>query len=168
MARRRPRPPPDQRPGNAHDPRGLFGAARNGDGNHCLDREFCPRAPLREPNRRPPAARGSDRITTDGDVGDDPRLRRAGSRMGADGRPANVDAQHTELTMRAVGLAHWLRRSLALWLLVLLGTACHHSGNVGDRAAENSWNGELTLRVVNHSWLDVTIYLVQGTRRDRI
>jgi hypothetical protein len=71
--------------------------------------------------------------------------------------------------MPALGLANWRRRSLALWVLVLvLATACHHSGNVGDRAAENSWNGELTLRVVNHSWLDVTIYLVQGTRRDRV
>ncbi|HEY2378539.1 MAG TPA: hypothetical protein VGH98_21345 [Gemmatimonadaceae bacterium] len=44
--------------------------------------------------------------------------------------------------------------------------ACHHG--VGQEAAETGYNGEVTLRVVNHSYLDVTVYLQQGTRRDRI
>jgi hypothetical protein len=39
---------------------------------------------------------------------------------------------------------------------------------VGQEAAETGYNGEVTLRVVNHSYLDVTVYLQQGTRRDRI
>src|SRR5206468_6022317 len=45
---------------------------------------------------------------------------------------------------------------------------CHHGTNVGAAAAESSFNGEVTLRIVNHSWLDVTVYVQQGTRRDRI
>lgn len=47
-------------------------------------------------------------------------------------------------------------------------TACHHSGGVGQAAAGSAWNGVVTVRVVNHSWLDVTIYVLQGTHRDRI
>ena len=61
----------------------------------------------------------------------------------------------------------------ARWLVVVsLGCltvgACHHSSSVGAEAAESNYGGAVTLRVVNHSWMDVTVYLQQGTRRDRI
>jgi hypothetical protein len=60
-----------------------------------------------------------------------------------------------------------VRRGLAL-LAVLLAVACR-SGGVGARAeATTAWNGEITVRVVNHSWLDVTVYILQGSRRDRL
>jgi hypothetical protein len=45
---------------------------------------------------------------------------------------------------------------------------CHNGSNVGAAAAESSFNGALTLRVVNHSWLDVTVFLLQGNHRDRV
>jgi hypothetical protein len=59
----------------------------------------------------------------------------------------------------------WLRTTL---LLVATSAVGCHRGGVGARAEQDSWNGEMTVRVVNHSWLDVTVYLLQGTRRDRI
>ena len=52
--------------------------------------------------------------------------------------------------------------------LCLTAMACHHGGGIGAAAAESGNNGSVTLRIVNHSWLDVTVYLQQGTRRDRI
>lgn len=54
-----------------------------------------------------------------------------------------------------------------LGLLLGLASACHHG--VGAKAAETGGlDGEVTVRVVNHSWLDVNVYILQGTRRDRI
>ena len=50
----------------------------------------------------------------------------------------------------------------------LTAVACRHGTNVGAAAAESGYNGAVTLRIVNHSWLDVTVYLQQGTRRDRV
>lgn len=47
-------------------------------------------------------------------------------------------------------------------------SGCHQGGNVGAAAAESMNAGEVTVRVVNHSWLDVTVYLLQGTHRDRV
>ena len=46
--------------------------------------------------------------------------------------------------------------------------ACHHGHSVGEAAVESGYNGSITVRVVNHAWLDVTVYLLQGTHRDRI
>ena len=45
---------------------------------------------------------------------------------------------------------------------------CHHGASVGAAAAESSYNGSITIRVVNHAWLDVAIYLLQGSHRDRV
>jgi hypothetical protein len=39
---------------------------------------------------------------------------------------------------------------------------------VGEAAAGSGFNGALTLRVVNHSWLDVNVYVMQGNHRERI
>ena len=64
-------------------------------------------------------------------------------------------------------------RHLARWL-ALIGACsltivgCHHHSDIGAAASESAYNGALTLRVVNHSWLDVTIYALQGTHRERI
>lgn len=61
------------------------------------------------------------------------------------------------------------RALLLLGLVALaLATAGCRRGSVGSRAADEGFNGEMTVHVVNHSWLDVTVYLVQGARRDRI
>jgi hypothetical protein len=46
--------------------------------------------------------------------------------------------------------------------------ACHQGHSVGAAAAESGNTGAITVRVVNRAWLDVTIYLLQGTHRDRI
>ena len=55
----------------------------------------------------------------------------------------------------------------ALAGLTTLG-ACHHGASVGAAAAESGYNGSITLRVVNRAWLDVAVYLLQGSHRDRI
>ena len=60
----------------------------------------------------------------------------------------------------------WAWSASAILCLTIAG--CHHAGSVGSAAAESSADGVVTLRVVNHSWLDVTIYMQHGTRRDRI
>jgi hypothetical protein len=57
---------------------------------------------------------------------------------------------------------------LAVMAVCLTPAACHHGGSVGAAAAETNYNGAVTVRVVNHNWLDITVYLLQGTRRDRI
>ena len=46
--------------------------------------------------------------------------------------------------------------------------ACHNGKDIGAAAASSMSGGTLTLRVVNHNWLDVTVYLLQGSHRDRI
>jgi hypothetical protein len=61
-----------------------------------------------------------------------------------------------------------VRRILFALGLTVMVTACHRGGSVGAAASESSWNGSVTVRVVNHSWLDVTIFLLQGTHRERI
>lgn len=61
--------------------------------------------------------------------------------------------------------SRWLTvRAIALCLTSI---GCRH-GSVGEAASQSSYTGALTLRVVNHSWLDVTVYLMQGTRRERV
>jgi len=62
-----------------------------------------------------------------------------------------------------------LRQLTALATLGLTTlAACHHGRSVGAAAAESGYNGSITVRVVNHAWLDITIYLLQGTHRDRV
>jgi hypothetical protein len=63
----------------------------------------------------------------------------------------------------------WSRRVVvasAFGCLTIAG--CHNGPSVGAAAAESSWNGAVTLRVVNHNWLDITVYLLQGSHRDRL
>lgn len=62
----------------------------------------------------------------------------------------------------------WRRRALAGAALCLTAVGCQHRHSVGDAAAQSSVSGTMTLRVVNHSWLDVTVYLLHGTHRDRV
>jgi hypothetical protein len=47
-------------------------------------------------------------------------------------------------------------------------SACHTGRSIGAAAAESGYHGSITVRVVNHAWLDIAIYLLQGTHRDRI
>jgi hypothetical protein len=59
-----------------------------------------------------------------------------------------------------------LRLALSVVALCLTAAGCHQG--VGQTAAESSYNGALTLRIVNHSWLDVNVYVLQGNHRERI
>jgi hypothetical protein len=59
-----------------------------------------------------------------------------------------------------------LRLALSVAALCLTAIGCHQS--VGQSAAESGFNGALTLRIVNHSWLDVNVFVLQGTHRERI
>lgn len=62
-----------------------------------------------------------------------------------------------------------LRRltALATSCLTTFG-ACHQGRSIGAEAAATGNVGSITVRVVNHAWLDITVYLQQGTHRDRI
>jgi len=62
--------------------------------------------------------------------------------------------------MRCAGAA------AALFCLATAG--CHQGTSVGAAAASSMNGGTMTLRVVNHNWLDITVFLLQGTHRDRI
>src|SRR5690348_15664046 len=64
------------------------------------------------------------------------------------------------------GSARWLPATIAA--LCLTTSGCHTHTSVGEAAAASSFDGSMTLRVVNHNWLDITIYLLRGTHRDRI
>jgi hypothetical protein len=48
----------------------------------------------------------------------------------------------------------------------LLATGCIHKRSIIQDSAFA--NGEITLVVVNHNWLDVSVYLVRGTARERV
>lgn len=52
--------------------------------------------------------------------------------------------------------------------LCLTAVDCRHGSSIGQQAAESGLNGAITLRVVNHSWLDVTVFLLQGNHRERV
>ena len=49
---------------------------------------------------------------------------------------------------------------------VVFATGCFHKRSIIQDA--QFANGEITLVVVNHNWLDVAVYLVRGTARERI
>lgn len=66
----------------------------------------------------------------------------------------------------AVRTMRQLAALAALGLTTLGG--CHQGRSIGAAAAEAGNAGAITVRVVNHAWLDITIYLLQGTHRDRI
>ena len=53
-----------------------------------------------------------------------------------------------------------------LCLTTLAG--CHQGRSIGAAAAAAGDSGSITVRVVNRAWLDVTVYLLQGSHRDRI
>lgn len=57
--------------------------------------------------------------------------------------------------------------ALATFCLTTLA-ACHQGRSIGAAAAAAGSVGSITVRVVNHAWLDITIYLQQGTHRDRL
>ena len=67
--------------------------------------------------------------------------------------------------MRGRGLRQLM--ALAALCLTTLG-ACHQGRSIGAAAAESGNAGTITVRVVNRAWLDITVYLLQGTHRDRI
>ncbi len=74
-------------------------------------------------------------------------------------------------TRRRPACRRWPRARGALRVAVaavaLALAACHHAG-APDRGAPAATDEQLTIRVVNHNWLDVTIYLVHGGRQDRL
>lgn len=62
------------------------------------------------------------------------------------------------------------RVTLAVAIVFCLTTvACHPGTSVGAAASASSLSGgTMTLRVVNHNWLDITVFVLQGTHRDRV
>jgi hypothetical protein len=68
--------------------------------------------------------------------------------------------------MRRSRFSRWV--TLASAALCLTAIGCHQGGGIGAAAAASNNSGAVTVKVVNHSWMDVTIYLLQGTHRDRI
>src|SRR5207237_1938006 len=104
----------------------------------------------------------SGRLSADDAIGGDSRFCGSGGRVDIAGGPSPVVAH-------APGLPVPRSRRLALTAMACLTiAACHQGGGVGAAATESGWNGALTLRVVNHSWLDVTIFVLQGTHRERV
>lgn len=61
-----------------------------------------------------------------------------------------------------------VRRIITSFGAVIAFGACHHGTNVGEAAAAAAWDGAITVKVVNHNWQDVTVYVLQGTHRERI
>lgn len=57
-----------------------------------------------------------------------------------------------------------------LWLasvLVVL-VACRHQENDGSVAPQDAPRADVTVLVQNHHWLDINIYLIRGTSRQRL
>ena len=61
-----------------------------------------------------------------------------------------------------------LRRILPLVLLLLPGTGCHHGSGAAEASDLAEESAAITIRVVNHSQLDATIFLSHDGVRDRL
>ena len=55
---------------------------------------------------------------------------------------------------------------LLVLVTALFANGCFHKRSIIQDASFA--NGEITLVVVNHNWLDVAVYLVRGTARERV
>jgi hypothetical protein len=60
-----------------------------------------------------------------------------------------------------------LRTAAILFAAALSASSCLFGKSASDSGAA-SWDGEIPLQVVNHHWLDVTIYVIHGGQRTRV
>lgn len=61
-----------------------------------------------------------------------------------------------------------MRHALSLSLVLLaLGTGCRHRSTSGTQTATPT-DGSVTIRIVNHNVLDMTLYVVHDSYRDRL
>jgi hypothetical protein len=61
-----------------------------------------------------------------------------------------------------------LRTAGLLSAAVLSACSCFIGSKAPDPAAASEWSGEIPLQVVNHHWLDVTIYVIHDGQRTRL
>ena len=59
-------------------------------------------------------------------------------------------------------------RTLLLALMLLSGAGCHHAAGAGESSGLPDADETIAIRVVNHSQLDATVYLVHDGTRDRL
>jgi hypothetical protein len=61
-----------------------------------------------------------------------------------------------------------LRTAGLLFAAVLSAFSCSFGKKGSNTAAPSEWSGEIPLQVVNHHWLDVTIYVIHDGQRTRL
>ena len=57
---------------------------------------------------------------------------------------------------------------LACTLLLLTASGCFLGSKPPDAIADANWSGDVPLQVVNHHWLDVTVYVIHDGQRTRL
>jgi hypothetical protein len=53
-------------------------------------------------------------------------------------------------------------------ILLLTASGCFFGSKPPDTGSEASWMGDVPLHVVNHHWLDVTVYVIHDGQRTRV
>ncbi len=61
-----------------------------------------------------------------------------------------------------------LRTAGILTAAVLSACGCFFGKSSTDAAGASEWSAEIPLQVINHHWLDVTIYVLHGGQRTRL
>jgi hypothetical protein len=61
-----------------------------------------------------------------------------------------------------------LRRAAILSAAILSACGCFFGQEASHSGAASAWSGEIPLQVVNHHWLDVTIYVIHDGQRTRL
>lgn len=61
-----------------------------------------------------------------------------------------------------------LRTAGTLTAAILSACGCFFGQPPADAAGASQWSGEIPLQIVNHHWLDVTIYVIHDGQRTRL
>jgi len=59
-------------------------------------------------------------------------------------------------------------RTMLLWTLALAPQGCWHRGHGAAKSQDNASVTEVTLEVINHNYLDVTVYVIHDGQRTRV
>lgn len=59
-------------------------------------------------------------------------------------------------------------RTPGILCITTLIVGCFFGNKASDRGAAPGWSGDIPLQVVNHHWLDVTIYVIHDGQRTRL
>jgi len=69
----------------------------------------------------------------------------------------------------AASTSQKLRRVVLACTLLLPGAGgCFFGSKAPDPVADADWSGDVPLQVVNHHWLDVTVYVIHDGQRTRL